>query len=94
MASPSRRRPRKRVCPPPPQWSDRVYVRIDPSDIGLFRFLLEGYDNLGIFTVVNKFKGILLLRYSPHLGREIKTFLKAAATEMDLEVLPAPVQNS
>jgi len=54
----------------------------------MFRFLLEGYDNLGIFTVVNKFKGILLLRYSPHLKREVKVFLKAAATEMKLEVLP------
>ncbi len=50
--------------------------------------MLEGYDNLGIFTVVNKFKGILVLRYSPHLKREMKGFLKAAATEMDIEVLP------
>ncbi|MEZ7195877.1 DUF4911 domain-containing protein [Pseudodesulfovibrio sp. 9FUS] len=94
MASPSRRSPRKRVCPPPPQWSERTYVRIAPSDIGLFRFLLEGYDNLGVFTVVNKFKGILLLRYSPHLKREVRTFLKAAATEMDVAILPTPLQDS
>jgi len=94
MASSSRRRPRKRVCPPPPLWSDRVYVRVDPSDIGLFRFILEGYDNLGVFTVVNKFKGILLLRFSPHLKREVKTFLKAAGTEMKVEILPAPLRES
>jgi len=94
MASPSRRKPRKRVCPPPPQWSGRTYVRIAPSDIGLFRFLLEGYDNLGVFTVVNKFKGILLLRYSPHLAREVRTFLKAAATEMKVAILPDPPQKS
>ena len=90
MKSSSRRRPRKRVCPPPPQTSGRTYVRIDPSDIGMFRFLLEGYDNLGIFTVVDKFKGILLLRYSPHLRREVQQFLKAAATEMAVDVLPTP----
>ncbi|WP_319582322.1 DUF4911 domain-containing protein [uncultured Pseudodesulfovibrio sp.] len=94
MASPSRRNPRKRICPPAPQWSERTYLRIDPSDIGLFRFLLEGYDNLGVFTVVNKFKGILLLRYSPHLAREVRAFLKAAATEIELEVLPAPLRES
>ena len=94
MASSSRRRPRKRICPPAPQWSERTYIRIDPSDIGLFRFLLEGYDNLGVFTVVNKFKGILLLRYSPHLGREMRDFLKAAATEMTVEVLPLPLKES
>jgi len=69
-------------------------VRIAPSDIGLFRFLLEGYDNLGVFTVVNKFKGILLLRYSPHLAREVRTFLKAAATEMKVTILPDPPQKS
>lgn len=87
MKSSSRRRPRKRVCPPAPHASARTYVRIAPSMIGLFRFLLEGHDNLGIFTVVNKFKGILVLRYSPHLRREMKAFLKQAATEMDLEIL-------
>lgn len=88
MKSTSRRRPRKRICPPAPEWSARTYVRIAPASIGLFRFLLEGHDNLGIFTVVDKFKGILLMRYSPHLRREMKAFLKQAATEMDLEVLP------
>lgn len=81
----SRRRPRPRICPPPPVMSERMYVRIEPSKIGLFRFLLEGYDNLGIFTVANKFKGILQLRYSPHQKQEIKKFLKAVRTEMDVE---------
>lgn len=88
MKSSSRRKPRKRICPPAPAASARTYIRIDPSMIGMFRFLLEGYDNLGIFTVVNKFKGILVLRYSPHLKREMKQFLKAVTTEMDLEILP------
>jgi len=86
----SRNRPRKYICPPPPAWSERRYIRIDPANIALFRFLLEGYDNLGIFTVANKFKGILQLRYSPHLRREMKDFLRAAATEMDIEFLPTP----
>ncbi|MBI9078770.1 MAG: DUF4911 domain-containing protein [Pseudodesulfovibrio sp.] len=90
MKKTSRIKPRKRICPPPPTWSARTYVRIDPSKTGLFRFLLEGYDNLGIFTVANKFKGILQLRYSPHLKREIDIFLKAVATEMEIRILPAP----
>lgn len=81
----SRRRPRKRICPPPPTRSQRIYVRIDPAKIGLFRFLLEGYDNLGIFTVANKFTGVLQLRFSPHQGREIRKFIAAVRTEMDLE---------
>lgn len=85
MKKTSRRKPRNRICPPPPAVSERVYVRIDPSRIGLFRFLLEGYDNLGMFTVTNKFKGILQLRYSPHQRREIGKFLESVATEMEIE---------
>jgi len=84
----SRIKPRKRICPPPPTRSARTYVQVDPSKIGLFRFLLEAYDNLGIFTVANKFKGILQLRYSPHLRREMNDFIKSVATEMEIKVLP------
>lgn len=87
MKSKSRRRPRKRVCPPPPTNSERMYVQIAPSDIGLFRFLLEAHDNLGIFTVTNKFKGILQLRFSPHQRREMQAFVKGVAEEMDIQVV-------
>lgn len=82
MKKSSRKKPRKRICPPPPERSERMYIQIEPSKIGLFRFLLEGYDNLGIFTVTDKFKGILQLRYSPHQKNEFKKFLKAISTEM------------
>ena len=90
MASPSRRRPRKRILPPPPERSARIYVRVDPAKIALFRFLLEANDNLGIFTVVNKFDGVLLLRFSPHQKREMDQFLRQAATEMDVEKVMKP----
>ncbi|MGL1861203.1 MAG: DUF4911 domain-containing protein [Pseudodesulfovibrio sp.] len=85
MKSRSRRKPRKRICPPPPSRSERMYIRIAPSKIGLFRFLLEAHDNLGLFTVTNKFKGILQLRFSPHQRREMMKFLKGVKTEMDVE---------
>lgn len=81
----SRRRPRKRICPPPPASSERRYIRISPAKIALFRFLLEGYDNLGIFTVTNKFTGLLQLRYSPHQRREMEIFLKAVRSEMEVQ---------
>lgn len=65
-------------------------MRVDPARIGLFRFLLEGHDNLGIFTVVNKFDGVLLLRFSPHQRREVDRFLKQVATEMAVEKVMDP----
>lgn len=90
MKTTSRIKPRKRVCPPPPLHSARTYVRVEPSRIGLFRFLLEAHDNLGVFTVTNRFTGILQLRYSPHLRREMRAFLDAAATEMTVEIIMDP----
>lgn len=90
MASPSRRRPRKRVLPPPPACSARLYVRVDPAEIVRFRFLLEGHDNLGLFTVVNKFEGVLLLRFSPHQRREMEAFLRQVETVMAVERVYAP----
>jgi len=70
-----------------------MYIRLDPAKIGLFRFLLEGYDNLGIFTVTNKFKGILQLWYSPHQKKEIRQFLQAVRTEMDVEVVSTGLEK-
>ena len=90
MASPSRRRPRKRVLTPAPESSARLYVRVAPADIALFRFLLEAHDNLGVFTVVNKFEGVLMVRFSPQQRREMEAFLRQAGTEMAIEVVPGP----
>ena len=87
----SRRRPRKRLCPPPPGCSRRIYVQVKPSDIGLFRFLLEAWDNLGVFTVADKFRGVLQLRYSPHQEREMRQFLDAASHEMTVQEIPFPL---
>ena len=84
-------RPRPRPCPAPPLWSERLYVRIAPSDIGLFRFLLEAVDNLALFSVVDRFKGVLLLRFSPHQRRETEEFLAGAATRMTVERMERPV---
>lgn len=90
MAMKSRRKYRKRPLPPAPDESRRMYVRIDPSKVALFRFLLEGCDNLGMFTVVNRFKGTLLLRYSPHQEREMRAFLGGIRELVPMQHLGRP----
>jgi hypothetical protein len=90
LKSASRRRPRKRICPPPPATSEWLYIQIAPAKIALFRFLLEGYDNLGIFTVTNKFTGLLQFRYSPHQRREVEQFMKAVRTEIEVLDVDTP----
>ncbi|GAB7021706.1 DUF4911 domain-containing protein [Salidesulfovibrio brasiliensis] len=88
-----RYKPRKRRCPAPPDRSARLYVQIDPSLIGRFRFLLEAHDNLGIFTVVNRFKGVLLLRFSPQQRREFMEFLGSVAEAVPHTILHEAAQD-
>jgi len=51
----ARKRPRKPSPPlPPPRTSARLYARIAPRHIAMFRFLLEAQDNLGYMTVLDR----------------------------------------
>ncbi|MGJ3522655.1 DUF4911 domain-containing protein [Nitratidesulfovibrio sp. D1] len=51
----ARKRPRKPAPPlPPPRESARLYARMAPRHIAMFRFLLEAQDNLGYMTVLDR----------------------------------------
>ncbi len=69
-----RRRKKGRVFPPPER-SGRLYVQINPSRVHLFRFLLEAEDNLGIMSVVDRRRAVLMVRFSPHQERAVREFL-------------------
>lgn len=69
-------RSRKRRTSSPPARSARLYVTINPSQVHLFRYLLEASDNMGIMTVVDRWRAALLIRYSPHQDRHIREWLK------------------
>lgn len=91
---PKKSRPRKRRPRPlqnPPVWSARLYVRIAPADIARFRFLLEAHDNLALFTVVDRVRGVLLLRYSPSQSKEFFRFLEDVKTVFPVEQMLQPV---
>lgn len=53
----------------------------------MFRFILEAHENLGIFTVTDRYQGILLVRYSPHQEREIRAFLGSLAQVVPVRLL-------
>ncbi len=50
-------------------------MRINPSKVHMFRFLLEAQDNLGIMSVVDRWGAILQVRFSPHQEKEVREFL-------------------
>ncbi|SDK56996.1 protein of unknown function [Maridesulfovibrio ferrireducens] len=85
-----KRKPRPRPLPAPPKYSSRIYVQMAPSDIAIFRFFLEAMENLALFTVADRFKGVLMLRYSAHQEREFFEFMDDLKEEIDIKILPNP----
>ena len=87
---PRRRKARPIPCPPPPRWSERLYLRVQKAHTALFRFLLEAHDNLALFTVADPRAAILQLRFSPHQGRQVQAFLREIADIVPHEVVYRP----
>ena len=46
--------------------SKKVFIVIPPHEVGLFRFLLEGYDHLAQFTVLDRFQALLKIFFSSY----------------------------
>jgi hypothetical protein len=61
----ARQRKRPRVHPlRPPELASRVlYAEIPRHRIALYRFLIEGYDNLAIMSVVDRYRAVIKLRF-------------------------------
>jgi hypothetical protein len=74
-ARPKSRSRKGRVFPPPCR-SARVYIYIDPSKVHRFRYFLEARDNLGLMTVVDRWRAALLIRFSPQQERDMREFLE------------------
>lgn len=84
-------RPRK-VGPPlaAPLCSGRLLLFLEPSRVGMFRFLLEGYDNTAYFTVLERQTALLKVVFSPHREWATRQCLAQIATMLPLEVRDWP----
>ena len=91
--SPRPRRPRSRKVGPPlpaPRFSGRLLVRVHPSQVGMFRFLLEAYEHVAYFTVLNKYEALLKIVFSPHREKAARAALDEIAHSLPLEIRPWP----
>jgi hypothetical protein len=75
-----------------PVQSSRLLVRLDGACVGLFRFLLEAWDNLAGFTVLDRMEALLHVFFSPHQEAQVRIALAAIGTEIPLTVRPWPVK--
>jgi hypothetical protein len=66
---------RKPVSLPPARLSSKLLIRIEPHAVGLFRYLLEGSDNLALFSVLDSRAALLKLLFSPHQREEVRRAL-------------------
>ena len=82
-----KRKIRYRPPLPAPVESGRIYLRIAPQDVGMFRFLLEGEDNLGYMSVLNRWEAILKVTCSPHQVRTMRACLAAMREMLKFEII-------
>ncbi len=74
--------------------SQALLVELLPSHVGMFRFLLEGYDHLAGFTVINRHKALLKVFFSAHQHAETVTCLHAIQQEIPLTIKPWPISDA
>lgn len=78
--------------PPAPRRSGRLLVHLAPEHTALFRFLLEAYDNLAYFTVLERRAALLKLVFSPQRERALRRALAEMAHSLPFTVEDWPLQ--
>jgi len=76
---------------PPPRASLRFLVRLAPQDVAMFRFLLEAYDNLAYFTVLDAKETLLSVVCSPHQEYAARQALEGIGEHLPLRYEPWPL---
>ena len=82
-----------RPCAAPPRHSGRLLVRLAPGDVALFRFLLEAYDNLALFTVLERRTALLKVVFSPHAEDAVRAALAEIGENIRLTVEDWPFEH-
>ena len=85
-----KKKKRRPIRLPVPEYSDKVLVSVPPQHVGMFRFLLEGYDNIASFTVLDRGEALLRVFFSPHQHTEARSALEGIAAVLPITVRPWP----
>ncbi len=85
-----KKKKRRPIRLPVPEYSDRLLVSLPPQHVGMFRFLLEGYDNRASFTVLDRSEALLKVFFSPHQHAEARSALEEIASTLPLSIREWP----
>lgn len=75
-----------RPCSPAPERSGQLLVRVAPADVALFRFLLEAYENLALFTTLERRAALLKILFSPQQEKAVRAALDEIGASVPLMV--------
>ncbi|SBW09832.1 conserved hypothetical protein [uncultured delta proteobacterium] len=78
---------------PAPRFSACLYVRLDPRDVAMFRFLLEAEDNLAYMSTVDRWSSVLRVTFSPHQEGAVRRYLETVREKIAFDVVPVPERN-
>ena len=81
------RRDRSRPSPPV-RHSAALYLRLPARQIALFRFLLEAWENVAYFSVLDRREALIKVVFSPHMAEALRHVLADIARSVTLEPLP------
>ncbi|MDR2573452.1 MAG: DUF4911 domain-containing protein [Desulfovibrio sp.] len=75
---------------PEQEESDFLLIRLAREHTALFRFLLESYENLAYFTVLERKTALLKLVFSPHQRGNVLRALEEIVLSVPLDVQEWP----
>ena len=87
------RKPRYRAPLPAPRFSSRLYVRLAPKDVAMFRFLLEAEENLAYMSTVDRWSCVLRITFSPHQETSVRQYLETMRERILFEEIPVPADH-
>ncbi len=85
-------RKKRKLGPPlePAFNSKQLFLQLEPAKVGMFRFLLEAYEHIAYFSVINKQKAVLKIVYSPHREKVTLAMLAEIGESLEIKYLPWP----
>jgi hypothetical protein len=59
-----------------------LYAEVPRDQIALYRFLLEGYDNLAVMSVIDRYRAVIKLRFLSDAERTLRGLLTSQGARL------------
>jgi len=70
-----------------------IYLRVDPSDIGLIKFVVESYEGVAIVRTVDRKTAVIVLLAVPDSLGDVRGMLDSIAHQARWEEVAAPTDS-